>query len=135
MARFFRDMTLVFGAGCLGGLVNSLLVWICGDTGITVAAGVRIAPALTVAWLYPRIVWGGLWGALFLLPVRRNRLWLSGLVFSLGPSAVQLFYIFPSVAGKGLMGFDLGLLTPVFVLVFNAAWGLSAAFWLQVIKR
>ena len=34
-------------------------------------------------------------------------------------------------ANKGLMGFDPGLLTPLFVLVFNAIWGLGAAVWIE----
>ena len=59
---------LAFSAGALGGLANSLAVWLFGALGITLALGVGIAPGLTPAWLYPRIVWGGLWGFLFLLP-------------------------------------------------------------------
>ena len=35
-------------------------------TGVTALFGVAIAPTLTPTWLYPRIVWGGLWGFLFL---------------------------------------------------------------------
>jgi hypothetical protein len=62
MGNLARKITLVFGAGCLGGLVNSLAVWICGLFGITAALGVKIAPQLSATWLYPRIVWGGIWG-------------------------------------------------------------------------
>jgi hypothetical protein len=29
------------------------------------------------------------------------------------------------------MGFDLGLLTPAFVVFFNAVWGLTAAIWMR----
>jgi hypothetical protein len=29
---------------------------------------VAIAPALKLSWLYPRIVWGGLWGLVFVFP-------------------------------------------------------------------
>jgi hypothetical protein len=38
----------------------------------------------------------------------------------LGPTIVQLFVVFPPKAGKGIMGFELGLLTPLLVVVFNA---------------
>ena len=55
-------------AGCLGGLVNSLVVWQGGELGIARWAGVTMAPVLSARWLYPRIVWGGIWGLLFLLP-------------------------------------------------------------------
>ena len=54
-------ISLVFAAGCLGGLVNSLAVWLSGLYGLTATLGVKIAPQLSAAWLYPRIVWGGIW--------------------------------------------------------------------------
>jgi hypothetical protein len=44
---------------------------------------------------------------------------------------VQLFIIFPKVADKGFLGIELGALTPVFVLIFNAIWGLVTALWLK----
>jgi hypothetical protein len=131
MGNLVKKITMVFGAGCLGGLVNSLAVWISGVYGITSALGVKIAPQLSAPWLYPRVVWGGIWGLLFLLPLMQKRLLLKGLIFSLGPTLVQLFIVFPMKANKGLMGLDLGSLTPLAVIVFNAIWGLTAAIWLR----
>ena len=128
-------LSAVFAAGCLGGLVNSLAVWLFGSVGITSAFGVKIAPTLSAAWLYPRIVWGGIWGALFLLPLFGNRIVLRGLFFSLGPTLVQLLVVFPLKANKGLMGFDLGLLTPAFVIFFNAVWGITAAIWMRWMNK
>ena len=126
-------LSLVFAAGCLGGLVNSLAVWLSGMYGITSAIGVKIAPQLSAAWLYPRIVWGGIWGFLFLLPLLRRKLLIQGLIFSLGPTLVQLFVVFPK-AHKGMMGLDLGTLTPLAAVVFNAVWGVTAAVWLRWAK-
>ena len=130
-----RKLSMVFGAGCLGGLVNSLAVWLSGLYGISAALGVKIAPQLSAAWLYPRIVWGGIWGALFLLPLMRRNFFIQGLVFSLGPTLVQLFVVFPMKANKGVMGLDLGTLTPLAVVVFNAVWGLTAAIWLRLMNK
>ena len=128
-------LSAVFAAGCLGGLVNSLAVWLFGSVGITSAFGVKIAPTLSAAWLYPRIVWGGIWGALFLLPLFENRIVLRGLFFSLGPTLVQLLVVFPLKANKGFMGLDLGLLTPAFVIFFNAVWGITAAIWMRWMNK
>ena len=129
-----RSLSLAFSAGALGGLANSLAVWAFGALGITQAVGVAIAPALTAAWLYPRIVWGGLWGLLLVLPLSFD--WFRrGLVLSLAPSAVQLFVVFPLVAGKGTLGLELGPATPVLVLVFNAVWGVVASFWYRLGRR
>jgi hypothetical protein len=126
-----KKLSIVFSAGALGGLVNSLTVWIFGRLGITKAFGVAIAPAFTPKWLYPRVVWGGIWGLLFLLPVFKNHPFLQGLIFSLGPTLIQLFVVFPEKAHKGIMGLELGTLTPLFVLFFNAVWGVVAAYWIK----
>jgi hypothetical protein len=133
--NFVKKISLVFAAGCFGGLLNSLAVWIFGVIGITSALGVKIAPALSASWLYPRLIWGGIWGLLFLLPLMQKRYLYKGLIFSLGPTVVQLFIVFPIKASKGIMGLDLGLLTPLFVFVFNAIWGLGAAIWLRWLNK
>ncbi|MEJ2325151.1 MAG: hypothetical protein P8Y77_10325 [Nitrospirota bacterium] len=130
MKGTIRKLSLVFSAGAFGGLVNSIAVWAFGAAGVAAALGVRIAPALTPGWLYPRLVWGGIWGALFLIPVRASH-FARGLLWSLGPSAVQLFVVFPVKAHKGMMGLELGALAPLFVLFYNALWGIGTAYWLK----
>jgi hypothetical protein len=131
MNNLVSKISLVFAAGVLGGLINSLAVWIFGEYGITAALGVKIAPKLSAGWLYPRLVWGGIWGVLFLLPMLKTRIWSRGFIYSIGPTLVQLFVVFPMKANKGMMGLDLGSLTPLFVVIFNAIWGWSAAIWLR----
>lgn len=115
-----------FGAGAVGGLANSLVVWLCGSLGVTAAAGVAITPHLSLAWLYPRIVWGGIWGMLLFLPFALNRPCLRAFLLSLAPTAVQLFIVFPFKAGNGWGGIELGLLTPLFVVLFNLVWAAVA---------
>jgi hypothetical protein len=132
MRHFFERWTVVFASGCFGGLLNTLAVWLCGDFGVTAAFEVRIAPHLTPAFLYPRIVWGGIWGGLFLLPCLHRSIVLRGILYSLGPTLVQLFVVFPMKTHQGIMGLDLGLLTPVLVFFFNAVWGVATALWLRI---
>jgi hypothetical protein len=128
-----RTLSLCFAAGAVGGLANSLALWASGRLGLSAALGVSIAPALTPAWLYPRLVWGGLWGALFLLPVGGG--WLRrGLLLGLAPALFQLFVVFPYWQGRGMLGVGLGALTPVMVLLANAVWGVASAGWLRVTK-
>ncbi len=124
----FRKMLIVFAAGCLGALVNSLALWLAGRYGVTAALGVGIAPALSPHWLYPRIVWGGLWGFLFLIAWHDSRPLTKGLLLSLFPSATQLLYFFPFETNQGFLGLRLGALTPLVVLFFNAIWGVVAAY-------
>ena len=115
-----------FGAGAAGGFANSLVVWLFGSLGISAALGVAIAPHLSPDWLYPRIVWGGIWGMLLFLPLCPGRPWLRALLLSFGPTLVQLLIVFPFKAGKGVAGLDLGLLTPLLVIFFNWVWGVTA---------
>ena len=131
MRSFIRKSLAVFAAGCAGGFINSLAVWLFGIAGISAAMGVSLAPALTPAWLYPRIVWGGIWGFLFLLPVERYGAWFKAFLYSLGPTLVQLLVVFPYKAGKGFFGLDLGLLTPLLVVFFNFVWGLAAVLLIE----
>jgi len=131
MTGWIQRLGFVFSAGAAGGLANSIAVWLFGAVGITKAVGVALAPQLTAAWLYPRVVWGGLWGVLFLIPYLRSPLLLRGLVFSLGPTIIQLFVVFPYKANKGFLGLDLGLLAPLFVIIYNAVWGLTAVYLLH----
>jgi len=128
-----KNLFIYFTAGCIGAVANSLVVWFFGDIGITKAAGVAIAPALSAQWLYGRIVWGGIWGLVFVLPLFRSNLVLKGSLLSLLPTIVQLLVIFPD-AGKGMGGMALGTLTPVFVLFFNWIWGVVAAAAIKITR-
>lgn len=129
-----KKILIYFAAGCLGALVNSLVVWFFGDFGIMENFSVSISPSLSPDWLYPRIVWGGIWGLLFALPLLNSKLIRKGSLLSLFPSAVQLFIVFPYKANKGMAGLDLGLLTPLFVIFFNWIWGVITALTIKLSK-
>ena len=80
-----------FVAGALAGLITTVLIWIVGQVGIFVLVGVPFAPPLTAAWIYTRVVWGGMWGLLFLLPLLPAWRWrMRGLLYGLVPSAATL---------------------------------------------
>ncbi len=129
-----NKILIFFAAGCIGGLANSVTVWLFGQLNITSTFGVSIAPSLTPAWLYPRLVWGGIWGLLFVLPMLQSKLLVKGTIFSLFPTAVQLFVVFPLKAHKGIAGIELGLFTPIFVIIFNWVWGVTAALAIKYAK-
>ena len=129
-----KKLLIFFSAGCLGALANSIALWLFGYFGINASLGVSLAPAFTLNWLYPRIVWGGLWGLLFILPMMQSQLLLKGTVLSLFPTAIQLFVIFPLKAHKGVAGIDLGLFTPLLVVFFNWIWGVVSAVTIKLGK-
>lgn len=129
-----RALSLAFAAGLAGALVSSLAMWAAGRYGVTAALGVGIAPALLPAWLYARLVWGGLWGLQLLLPLRRSP-FVLGLVLSVAPTAFQLLWMFPYRSGYGWLGLELGVPTPVLVWLFNLIWAWSAVAWWRATGR
>jgi hypothetical protein len=128
-----KNLSLTFTAGCIGGLTNMFIIWLFGVWGLPQALRVQIAPQLSAPWLYNRLVWGGIWGFLFFLPLVRNLPFpVRGVLYCLVPTLVQLLIVFPFSTHKGMLGLQLGLLTPAFVLFYNVVWGLAAGSWLQL---
>jgi len=129
-----KKLLVFFAAGCLGALANSLTVWLFGDLGVTKSLGVAISPTLSAGWLYPRLIWGGLWGLLFVLPMLQSKPLLKGSLLSLFPTIVQLFVVFPYQTRYGIAGLELGLLTPLAVLFFNWVWGVVTALTIRLAR-
>jgi len=123
----------LFAAGCFGGLVNRVFVWAMGASGLTEKLGMQINPGWDPSWVYLGVVWGGIWALLFILPFFPDRKWSSGILLSLGPSAVQLFVVLAQNPNAGMMGLELGGLTPLFVLVANLTWGLATVAWIKAV--
>jgi hypothetical protein len=129
-----KNALVVFAAGCLGALVKCLVMWLCSRYGITQSLSVHLAGSLSPAWLYPHIVWGGLWGFLFLLPILSSSIFARSLVLALIPAGVQLFVIYPFYEGKGFAGLSLGVLTPFVVLFYWWVWSFSTAVTLKLAR-
>jgi hypothetical protein len=128
-----QKLSLIFAAGCFGGLVKALVAVASAGIGINTALGVTMLPSLSAFWVYQHMVWGGLWAFLFLIPLKGSY-YYRGAVFSLGQTLVQLALIFPKM-GKGFLGLEFGIFTPVLVLVFGIIWGLAAGFWLKLVSE
>lgn len=130
MVEIVRHLSVCFTAGVFGGLANALFVWGMGAMGVTAFFDIAIAPAWTLPWLYQRLVWGGIWGFVFIVPVMTRSVWGRGALLGVLPSLVQLLVVFPNVLDKGMFGLELGALTPAYVLMANSVWGAGAAFWM-----
>lgn len=123
-----RKVSGAFTGGAIGGLVDSINITILGKIGISDLLGVSMKPEFTAPWLYQRMVWGGIWMLLLLLPLWKNQTILRGCLFSLLPSAMMLFMVLPNM-GKGLLGLGFGTLTPMVVIGLNFIYGIVAAYW------
>ena len=121
-----------FAAGVFGGLLNAVFVWGTGQIGLNQAVGIAIKPPWSTELLYGKLVWGGIWGCLFYFLGKQWELTLGcALLVSLAPTAVQLFYVFPAMAKKGMMGKDLGRWTWLYLIAANAVWALGAYGWFK----
>ncbi len=129
-----RRLSLAFSAGVVGALVSSAALWAAGRYGLNAAIGVGIAPAWISAWLYPRLVLGGLWGLLFCVPLRAHTFWL-GVLLGLVPTAYILLWEYPYQAGYGWFGMELGLLTPLPIWAASLIWAWSGLLWLHLTGR
>jgi len=125
-----------FTAGLLGALASSLFLWGCNEWGVTSMLGVKMVQTLELPKLYPKMMIGGLWGLVYFFTVgipRHRRHWIrKGLWFSLLPSLTALFYLFPYVYHQGMAGFDLGMMTPLLVVVINLVWGFFTGFFARL---
>jgi hypothetical protein len=128
-----RTLSLCFASGAVGGLARAFALWVLAQLGVLSALGVGLGASLSMGALYPRIVWGGLFGAVFLLPVKGGTA-RRGLLLSLVPALFELFVVLPYWQGRGMLGVELGALTPVVVLAANAVWGLATSAWLAQVK-
>ncbi len=137
MNRTRALLAVCFCAGMIGALANSLAIWLLYQWGIYQLAGVAMEPGFTMAWLYTRLIWGGLWGIPFFLtvgPPRNRRHWIrKALWMSLLPTAAQLFYIFPNQTPYGMFGAGLGTLTPLFVVLVNLVWGFFTGLFTRLL--
>jgi hypothetical protein len=110
-----------------------LVVWIAGVAALPPAVGVDMAPALSIimdlldrrlGWIVGRAVSRSA-SAPTLFPAWRPA--------EFGPSALQLFVVFPLFWNSGPLGIHLGMFTPALVLVYNAVWGTTASAWLRYV--
>lgn len=123
---FWRHASLAFSAGALGALANRIALWLLGV--------IHVIPPVDVTrlFLYTGLVWGGLWGFLFLIPWKASW-WLRGLVFGFGPSAGVWLVIYPYVQHAGFFGLNRGIMGLIIPLIVNnVVWGLVTAWWLEV---
>lgn len=123
-----KKISAAFTGGAIGGFVDSFNIWAMGKTGISDMIGLAMKPEFNAPWLYQRMIWGGIWMMLLLLPLMEKRAVARGMLFSLLPSAMMLFLVLPSM-GKGMLGLGFGVVTPLVVLGLNFIYGIVAASW------
>jgi len=122
-------------AGGLGGITNSILVWLLGTLGVTPALGFGMAPDFTFEWLFRRVFASALWGIIFFIPVYEDAPIKKGALLSILPWLSSVLFVFPQQMNAGLFGLGFGLGTPIWTLFFAAVWGVTATLFLSWVKK
>ena len=130
MRSTIQGLNHCMAAGAIAALIQSLIIWAVSQVGIFILIGVPLVFPLTTDWIYQRVVWGGLWGLFFMLPILKGAPhWKRGLAIGLLPAAASLFWFNPILKGTGFFGLELGAMMPVIIIVFNLFWGYLAGVW------
>ena len=113
MNNFLRS----FGAGAIGGGANVLLLLVFWQFQIIPAPD--LTSDFIKGFLYKQMVWGGIWGFAFLIPILTRHWVLRGMVWGAAATAVAL-YVF-RVAPVSPLSVVIGL------VVNCGAWGQVAS--------
>lgn len=134
--RQIRNVAVVFTAGAIGGFITAVVATIFTASGIVAATGSGLELPTHSIWFvdpptnYRLIVWGGLFGLLFLFPFVKNMVWWHwGIVVSLAAGISPLVIVFPLKFGSAMfLGLALGWPTIPWVLFFNFFYGIPTAY-------
>ncbi len=125
----FRLLTLGFGAGAFGAVILALVSMALTALKAQELIGLPASPAPDsyLPLLYRTIVWGGIWGVLFALPVLNRLWWLKGLIIGVLASLAIVFYFNPAVTTPPIRF--------IYVLILNAViYGIAAGAWWTLVS-
>jgi hypothetical protein len=119
----FRLLTLGFGAGAFGAVILALVSAALNALNVQALIGLPPPPAPEsyLPLFYRLIVWGGVWGLLFVVPVLNRLWWLKGIIIGVLATLAILFYFNPAITTPPMRF--------AYVLVLNAIWGIAAGAW------
>jgi len=129
--KAIKRVFCVFLAGALGGLTNSIVVWLLGALGITPALGFAMTSNWTLEWVSGRVFASALWGIIFLIPVYKSAPLRKGAVLSIVPWLSSVLYVFPIKMDAGFFGLGFGVATPIWTLLFAVVWGVTGTLFLS----
>jgi len=131
MNVFFQRCGLLLAAGIIGGAAVTVIDALIGTIHVPTDYGVDFAPISNVIPLYTNLIWGALFGLLFLIPLLDKQEIIKGVLISFLPSLFQLFILFPIMGNTGFLALEKGSLMPFYVIALNVVWGATAGAFLK----
>ncbi len=126
MSQWLRQLALCFAAGAGGALCISVLGFVCARYAIPL----HLPASLAESTLALRVVEGGLWGCLFLIPLAGSSVLVSGLIWGLVITVIEAL-VLPLLYRSGL---HLAPLPLLFAALAHCLWGLTTALLLKMIR-
>lgn len=133
--NFWKNASIAYAAGALGGLANAVIFWVLVTYGITADINVTFNVPMHLQafsqFALHQIIWGSIFAFLLLVPIFKSSWFKRGLILGLVPSLVMLLYVFPYVTHGGMFGLSHGNFAFVVVLVVNWIYSFIASIWYQ----
>lgn len=125
----FRLLTLGFGAGAFGAVILALVSAALNALNVQALIGLPPPPMPEsyLPLLYRVVVWGGIWGVLFAVPVLNRLWWFKGMIIGVFATLAILFYFSPGVTTPP-MRFAYALFLNVVI------WGIAAGAWWALVS-
>jgi len=136
LVSFIIKMHIALASGVIGGISNALVLLLLYVTRINKLVNSTFSPLpYTPCWLYNKLVWGAIWSALLLIPLKKPHYMLRGVLFGLIVSYTHLLIVFPA-QGDGVMGHEYGWCTFLLVNLSDITYGVVSISWFTyVIQR
>ncbi|CAI7803021.1 unnamed protein product [Closterium sp. NIES-53] len=117
-------VAVAFSSGAIGGLCIGLAVPLLAAAGLMDVLGIAIHPQLTPPFVYQKVVWGGIWGFILLIPFNTSTL-VKGALFGTPCMHVLLAFL-ACMHLLGTPGFILLIPFNTSTLVKGALFGMPA---------
>jgi hypothetical protein len=124
----FRLLTLGFGAGAFGAVILALASAALNALNVQALLGLPPPPRPDsyLPLFYRTVVWGGIWGVLFAVPLLNRLWWLKGIIIGVLATFAILFYFNPAITTPPMR--------LAYVVVLNSIWGIGAGAWWALVS-
>lgn len=129
MKSWLRLFALCYAAGTAGALAEGGAVWVLRQFAVSAGFAAQLAGAQH-GGLYARLVWAGLFGLLFALPMLRSSLLLRGVLVGSLVALLQALII-PLLQHAGL---HLLAWSTLWLWLASVVWGIAAAAVLRLLQ-
>lgn len=129
MKKQVNKLCIAYAAGTIGALANAAFIAVIAMMGINVIFDMVAFSSLSFGWLFPRMIWGGIFALFLLAPTLGKRWIVRGLLVSIVPTIIAI-YAMPVLQGgmTEALKLEITLMILVITYLFNCVWGLVASY-------